>query len=105
MLISKVIHLSSRHYPFNFCGSPSRKILMVDDPRKVNDKEFHGEYKILSDKEYDHLWTDTKHKTEKACRQSSPKEQGCCLSIAFHIDIFPVFLYSSHTLLYVGNKK
>ena len=60
MLISKVIHLSSRHYPFNFCDSPSRKILMVDDPRKVKNKYFHGEYKILSNNECDHLRIDKK---------------------------------------------
>ena len=60
MFISKVIYLSSRHYPFNFCGSPSRKILMVDAPRKVKNKYFHGEYKILSNNECDHLRIDKK---------------------------------------------
>ena len=74
MLISKAIHLSTIHYPFNFCGSPSRKILMVDDPRRVNDKEFHGEYKILSYNKYDHLGIDTKHKAEKTCLHQRSKD-------------------------------
>ena len=105
MLISKVIHLSSRHYPFNFCGSPSRKILMVDDPRKVKNKEFLGECKILSNNECDHLWIDIKHIAGKTCLQSSPKDQYIVISLPCDIDIFPVLLYSSHTLLYVANKK
>ena len=60
MLISKLINLSSRHYPLNFCSSSARKILMLEDPRKVKNKYFHGEYKILSNNEFDHLQIDKK---------------------------------------------
>ena len=60
MLISKLINLSSRHYPFNFCSSTSRKILMLYDPRKVKNNEFLGECRILSNNECDHLWIDKK---------------------------------------------
>ena len=105
MLISKVIQLSGRLYPFNFCNSRSRKILMLDDPRKVKNKYFHGECKILSNNECDHLWIDIEHIAGKTCLQSSPKHQYIVISIPCDIDIFPAFLYSSHTLLYVANKK
>ena len=106
MLISKVIHLSSRHYPFNFCGSPSRKILMVDDPRKVKNKYFHGEYKILSNNEFDHLQLDKKNTRQKKDAYSLHQNTNdIILSIPSGIEIFPVFLQSSHTLLYVANKK
>ena len=60
MLISKVIHLCGRLYPFNFSNSRSRKILMVGDPRKVKNKYFHGDCKILSNNECDHLRIDKK---------------------------------------------
>ena len=60
MLISKVIHLCGRLYPFNFSNSRSRKILIVDDQRKVKNKYFHGDCKILSNNECDHLRIDKK---------------------------------------------
>ena len=60
MLISKVIRVCGRLYPFNFCNSRSRKILMVGDPRKVKNKYFHGDCKILSNNECDHLRIDKK---------------------------------------------
>ena len=105
MLISKLINLSSRHYPFNFCSSPSRKILMLYDARKEKNKEFPGECKILSNIECNHLWIDIKHIAGKTWLQSSAKDQYIVISIPCDVDIFPVLLYSSHSLLYVANKK
>ena len=106
MLISKVIRLSSRLYQFNFCGSPSRKILMVDKPRKAKNKYFHVECKILSNNECDHLRIDKKNTRQKKHAFSlHQKTNDIILSIPSRIDIFPVFLYSSNILLYVANKK
>ena len=86
MLISKVIHLSSGHYPFNFCGSPSRNILMVNDPRKVKNKYFHGEYKILANNECDHLWIDKKTLGRKSITSIFTK-RPMILSSSYHLEL------------------
>ena len=95
MFISKVIYLSSRHYPFNFCGSPSRKILMVDAPRKVKNKYFHGEYKILSNNECDHLWIDKKTLGRKSMPSILTK-RPMILSSLYHL----VLIYSQFSCIH-----
>ena len=95
MFISKVIYLSSRHYPFNFCGSPSRKILMVDAPRKVKNKYFHGEYKILSNNECDHLRIDKKTLGRKNMPSIFTK-RPMILSSPYHL----VLIYSQFSCIH-----
>ena len=83
MLISKVIRVCGRLYPFNFCNSRSRKILMVGDPRKVKNKYFHGDCKILSNNKCDHLRIDKKTLGRKNMRSVFTK-RPMILSCPYH---------------------